>query len=187
MGSDIQKIKAYNLFQAFDVENNGYLEKADLDALAGRLAAGQGRPPGSPLHRELQSKLEAYWNELIKSLDSNLDGRVAREEFLQFSAKLMKNPTGPASQSLHEVSEVIFTMADHDGSGSISEREFGQCMRAYGVAEAAAARAFRLIDCDGDSRITREEWRTFLRDVFQSRALNDASAMVFGPGSRGRA
>lgn len=186
MGSDIQKIEAHNLFLAFDVQNNGYLEKADLDSLASRLIASQGRAPGSPLHLELQSKLHAYWSELVKSLDSNLDGRVAREEFLQFSAQLMKNPTGPASQSLQAVGEVIFTMADQDGSGSIAEREFKQCMRAYGVTDAAAVAAFRLIDSDGNSRITREEWRTFLRDVVHSRALNDASAKVFGPGSRGR-
>lgn len=187
MRSDIQKIKVYNLFQALDVENNGYLERADLDALARRLAEGQGKAQGSPLHAELEGKLRAFWNELVAYLDSNTDGRVSREEFLQFSRRIgNRAPLGAAEQGLQEVNDVIFTMADHDGSGTISEREFVQCMRSYGVSDSAAAAAFRLIDADRNSRITRDEWQGFLRDVFQSQALSDASALVFGPGSRGR-
>ena len=78
----------------------------------------------------------------------------------------------------------LFTMADKDSSGSLSPREFAQCVRAYGVKEATAAAAFWLIDRDKSGRISREEFQTFMRDVFQSRALNDAAALVFGPGSR---
>jgi Ca2+-binding EF-hand superfamily protein len=184
MRSDIQKLKVYNLYQALDVQKNGYVEKADLDALAERLAHSQGRAQGSPQHAELQARLYAYWAQLIKSLDGNRDDRVSQEEFLQFGARLMKNPTSPESQSIEAISDVIFTLADHDGSGTISEREFVQCFRSYGISDAAATTGFRMVDQDGNGRITRAEWLAFMRDVFYSRELNDAAAVVFGPGSR---
>jgi len=184
MRSDIQKLKAYNLYQAFDVEKNGSLDKADLDKLARQITESQGHTPGSPLHTELQDKLTACWNQMVQSLDANKDARVSSDEFLKFADKIMRNPQGPEGQSIYSLSDVIFTMADQDGSGSVSQKEFVQCIRAYGVADAAAATAYRLIDGDKNGRISREEFQRFMRDVFQSSALNDAAALVFGPGSR---
>ena len=69
---------------------------------------------------------------------------------------------------MQEVSDVIFALADQDGSGSIAEREFVQCTRAFGVIDSAGVAAFRMIDKDRSGRITREEWLTFMREVFQS-------------------
>ena len=184
MASDIQKLKAYNLFLAFDVEKNGYLDKADLDKLARQITQNLGREVGSPLHDELQAKLMAYWGQMLESLDHNKDNRVAADEFLKFADKIMKNPGGPEGQSILALSDVIFTMADRDGSGALSTKEFTQCIRAYGVTDTAAASAFWLIDRDKNGRVSREEFHNFLREVFQSRALNDAAALVFGPNSR---
>lgn len=184
MRSDIQKLKAYNLFLAFDVERSGYLDKADLDTLARQITESQGQAAGSPLHRELQAKLVAYWNQMVTSLDHDGDKRISADEFWKFASQIIKNPKGPQEQSILAISDVIFTMADKDGSGSLSPKEFAQCVRAYGVMETAATSAFWLIDRDKNGRISREEFQAFMSDVFQSRALNDASALVFGPGSR---
>ena len=184
MRSDIQKLKAYNLFLAFDVEKSGYLNRADLDKLAQHLSESLGRTTGSPLHTELLAKLQAYWNQMMASLDGNKDNRISADEFLKFADKIMKNPQGPEGKSIQGLSDVIFTMADKDGSGTLSPKEFAQCIRAYGVAERAAESAFWMIDSDKNNRVSREEFHAFMRDVFQSRALNDAAALVFGPGSR---
>ena len=184
MRSDIQKLKAYNLFLAFDVEKNGYLDRADLDRLAGQLTENQGRAVGSPLHTELLARLMTYWNQMVESLDNNKDNRISADEFLKFADKIMKNPQGPEGQSILALCDVIFTMADQDGSGALSLKEFTQCIRAYGGTDTAAASAFWMMDRDKNGRISREEFQIFMRDVFQSRALNDASALAFGPGSR---
>lgn len=184
MRSDIQKLKAYNLFLAFDVEKSGYLDKADLDKLAQQITETMGRTVGSAIYTELQGKLQAYWNQMMAALDTNRDDRVSADEFLKFAAKIMKNPKGPEEASILALGDVIFTMADQDGSGGLSAKEFTLCIRAYGVDEKAAASAFWMIDRDKSGRITREEFQQFMREVFQSSALNDAAALVFGPGSR---
>lgn len=182
--SDIQKLKAFHLFCAFDLDANGYIEKADLDALARRVIENQRRQLNSPLHIDLQNKLAAYWSELVRYIDGNLDGRVSKEEFLQFAAKTASDPAGAPGRSMEAVADVLFTTADRDGTGTISEREFVQWTRACGILDSAAAAGFKLVDSDGSGRITRDEWHRFMRDLFRSSKVNDASAVVFGPGCR---
>jgi small conductance mechanosensitive channel len=181
-GSDIQRIKAYNLYRAFDVDGNRYLERADLDALARRVISHQGRAADSPLHDELRSRLASYWNEMVTLVDTNKDGRISQEEFLHFAAQLSADLSGAAGRCMMAVAELLFTIADQDGDGTIGAKEFGQCFAAYGIAESITAKGFTLIDSDDNGRITREEWQSFMRDVLQSQKLTDAAALIFGPG-----
>ena len=184
--TDIQKIKLHNLYLAFDSDGNGYIEIADVDALARRIVENQGLSTSSALHGELQGKLHAYWNVMVGALDVDKDARVSKEEFLQFAIRVAKDMNGPAGRSIQAVSDVLFSVADRDGKGTISATEFVRCMRSYGILDTVTMSAFELVDADKNGRITREEFLSFMREVFQSRALDDASALVFGPGCRGK-
>lgn len=182
--SDIQRLKAHNLYRAFDIDDNGYIEKRDSEALALRVIENQGRKPGSPIHQELQSRLAAYWSEMVRYLDIDHDGRISREEFLQFTSSLTRDLSGAGGKAVEALAEVLFAIADHDGAGTISEGEFLGWSRAYGILDHAAAAGFRLLDEAGSGRISRESWQRFTRLIFQSKRMNDAAAVVFGPGSR---
>lgn len=184
--TDIQKLKAYNLYLAMDLDDNGYLEQADVEALGQRLLSGQKREADTAVADELRRHLETYWKQLIRLVDYDEDGRVSREEFLQFCAAVSRDFSGPAGESVKALSDVLFTVCDRNGNEALSEGEFVQWARAYGFAESAAITGFNLIDRDRNGRITKDEWQRFLRDVFLSRQLNDAAAVVFGPGSRSR-
>lgn len=182
--SDIQKVKAHNLFRAIDVDGNGFLERADIDALVRRIIENQRRPAGSDLHAALQRSYYAYWADLLRFTDGDKDARVSKEEFLQYSAKLAQTLEG--AESIQAISDTLFTIADHDGRGTISTGEFLQWTRAYGVLDTVAASAFELLDSDKNGRIDHSEWSAFMRDVMQSTSINDAAALVFGPGCRGK-
>lgn len=185
--TDIQKLKAYNLYLAFDVDDNGFLEQADVDALGRRLLESQQREEDSPVSIELRRRLAAYWQQLIAGVDSDRDTRVSREEFLRFCLTVTNDFTGPAGESVQALSDILFTVCDRNENGTLSETEFLQWGRAYGFSDSVAIAGFNLIDRDRNGRITREEWLHFMRDVFLSKKLNDASAVVFGPGCRDRA
>ena len=182
--SDIQKIKAHNLYLALDVDDNGYVEPADLDALALRLIDGQRRERDSAVHTELLTTLKGFWKELVRSVDRNEDGRISREEFLQFCHTVSRDLSGPAGDSVRALSNVLFTVCDRNQTGTLSEAEFLQFARAYGLSDAVADAGFRLIDRDRNGSLTKEEWLRFLHDVFVSQKLHDAAAVVFGPGCR---
>ncbi len=182
--TDIQKIKAYHLYLALDVDDNGYLEQADLEALGRRLIENQKREPNSPIHVELRTELGAYWKALQEFVDRNQDGRISKEEYIQFCASLAADLKGPAGVTVQSLSNVLFMVCDRNHTGTLSEHEFVQFARAYGLSDAAAVAGFKLIDHDRNGSITKEEWLRFMRDVFLSRKLNDAAAVVFGPGCR---
>ncbi len=182
--SDIQKIKAHNLYLSLDVDDNGYVEQADLDALALRLIDSQRRERNSVIHTELLTSLKGFWNELVRSIDRNADGRISREEFLQFCQSVARDLSGSAGNSIRSLSNVLFIVCDRNQTGTLSEAEFLQFARAYGLADAVAVAGFALIDRDRNGSITKEEWLRFLQDVFVSQKHSDAAAVVFGPGCR---
>lgn len=182
--SDIQKIKAHNLYLALDVDDSGFIEPSDLDALVARVFDLLRRPHGSTQALDLRKSLDGLWNELRRFVDRNDDGRVSREEFLQFCASVAK-PSGTASdRSITALANMLFAVYDRNGTGTLSEAEFLLFARAYGLSDVVAAAGFQLIDRDRNGSITKEEWLRFLNDVFVSQKLGDAAAVVFGPGCR---
>ena len=184
--TDIQKVKLHNLYRAFDIDGNGYIDLSDVDALARRIVENQGLTTSSALHADLQRKLHAYWTVMVSALDVDSDARVSKEEFLQFAIRVAKDMNGAAGRSIQGVSDMLFTVADRDGKGTLSATEFVRCMRSYGILDTVTMAAFELVDADKNGHITREEFLAFMREVFQSQSLSDASAMVFGPGCRGK-
>lgn len=182
--TDIQKIKAYNLYLALDVDHNGYLEISDIDAFAQRLTTTMEKEPDASLRVRLHATLHAYWREITQFVDRNADGRISREEFLSFCSAMADDLSGPAGDAVNAMANIIFTVYDQNRSATLSEREFLQFTRAHGLLDSVSSAGFRLIDRDQSGHISKEEWLRFLRDVFVSRKLNDASAVVFGPGCR---
>ena len=182
--SDIQRIKAHNLYLALDVDENGYIEQADVNALGLRLLASQRREIGSAVHTRLQEGLNAYWREIVRLVDTDQDGRISREEFLQFCLALPRDLSGPAGESVRAMADALFTVCDRKEAGTLAEDDFVRLGRAYGLSDLVALTGFKLIDRNGNDRISKEEWQRFMRDVFLSQKLNDAAAVVFAPGCR---
>lgn len=83
--------------------------------------------------------------------------------------------------------DALFTVCEHHEAGTLAEDDFVRLGRAYGLSDLVALTGFKLIDRNGNGRISKEEWQRFMRDVFLSQKLNDAAAVVFGPGCRDQA
>jgi Ca2+-binding EF-hand superfamily protein len=119
-----------------------------------------------------------------KMVDYDRDGRISREEFLQFCETALADKSSPASQTVESLSAALFAIYDQNDTGTLSEAEFLLFARACGLVDAVATAGFNLIDRDRNGRIAKDEWQRFLRGVFLSRKMNDAAAVVFGPGCR---
>ncbi|MFT7836137.1 lipase family protein [Saccharothrix sp. BKS2] len=73
-------------FDPLDVDGDGCLTRDDFDVFALRLAQGAGEPPGSPRARAIRHDYRALWHRLAERADTDVDGRVSREEFQRLLA-----------------------------------------------------------------------------------------------------
>jgi len=98
---------------------------------------------------------------MISLLDSNDDGDISKEEFIQwYSDQLQKNELDP-----HEIAHSMFGMFDSDGSGSISIAEFKAALDAFdvGLSTDDVAELVKELDEDRNGFIDEEEFAHLLK------------------------
>lgn len=93
---------------------------------------GEGRPGGPPSGGDLQARFD----DAFKKMDANGDGKVSKEEFLEFSKR---------------EAEDRFSKIDTTGSGSISKEQISEAMRRMRGGDAGQRRpeGFRRPEGDG--------------------------------------
>lgn len=97
-------------FARIDVNNDGVLDKAEIEAALGERRGGRGGPRGERVGRGA---------ERLQAMDANRDGKVTREEFL---ARLTAR----------------FAEADLDGDGRLTDADLPPMMRGRGAIERMA-------------------------------------------------
>jgi HipA-like protein len=93
---------------------------------------------------------------LIRQADSNNDGMVTRDEFLTRRAQ-------------------AFPDLDGDGSGSLTANEFEAAVA--GRAQRFSAKAFGMVDINGDGVISRSEWEQNPPRAFDRLDRNEDGAL----------
>jgi calcium-dependent protein kinase len=99
-------------------------------------------------HKDTKSITKAF-----KAFDKNMDGRVSKEELFRYYVKTM-----PENEAKKVVDE-IFSVADINKSGFLEYSEFieSSMAREKLVSKKNLEAAFRMIDCDGNGKISRAE------------------------------
>jgi len=181
--------KLADLFAAFDINGDGFIQKSELKAVGDA--------------RTAQGHSSRHWTDakndgLIKEIDANQDGVISKEEFLdEFYEKLPFDPQQfirscaemlVAAQSLHEPVpsqasrrqqlQSLFQEMDLDNSGNIDAAELGevaQMRRALhqkcGDKPWTAAlnnRLMEVIDSDEDGQINKFEFIDHYLRLFEA-------------------
>lgn len=154
MLSDLQQRKISRLFDTFDADGNGYLEEADTERVAKRLAAARGWAEDSPAYAALR-QLYQYGVDATKEFQ-NEEGHIDRESYIQFHEKMLNTP-GAYDATVRQLADFIFNVLDGDGDGKITEDEVRVFYSAYSIDESLAPEAFRKMDMDGDGHISKSE------------------------------
>ncbi|MBW4719848.1 EF-hand domain-containing protein [Saccharothrix obliqua] len=148
MASDLQKRKSAIVFRAMDANDDGYLERADFEALTERWA-GIRDGDGTRL-RELVMN---WWDTLRSASDENRDDRVTFDELLSVVDNL-----GTMLDLVVATAESMFEAVDEDGDGEISAPEYGRLIRAWTGADTPTDAVFARLDLDGDGHISKGEF-----------------------------
>ncbi|WP_411103102.1 EF-hand domain-containing protein [Streptomyces sp. cmx-4-9] len=175
MAGTFKQRKIRGMFAAFDVDGDGYLQRDDFEALAGRW----GRLPGVEAGSELQARVDAvslgWWETLLAAADADNDGKVDIDEFFSVVDRL---PSMRAAVTA--TADTLFDAVDQNGDGRISRTEHRRLIEAWHGLEVDTDEVFALLDLDGDGHLSRSEFATLWTQFWLSDDPADPGNHVCG-------
>jgi len=165
MLSELQKRKLTVLFHHQDMDNDGYLARADYDQFAKRFCEIQNYSPGSPQCEATYTQTMAAWEHVQQVADKDKDGRVSLEEFLE-SYDVTLGDEKLYNQLVTEYVKSMLALWDRDGDGRLSGVEYAAFIGCGGVGEEAAREAFRRLDRDGNGYLSIDELMQNVKEFY---------------------
>ncbi len=167
MLSALQARKLEHMFTLFDADHDGELTRADYADLTERLANVYAVQAGTAKHTEFTTGLMAQWEFVQHLADANKDQRVTLAEYQSGWDGLLSNPAS-FEALVGSYADTAIALADQDGDGRLTEQEFIDNLRGWGIDADDAAASFRRLDRDSDGLLTREELVQATDEFFNS-------------------
>lgn len=180
MLTDFQKRKLTVLFHHHDMDDDGFLGKADYERFAKRFCEIQGYVPGSAEHEAAYAHNMAAWEQVQQVADKDRDGRVSLEEYLE-SWDITLGDEKLYDQLVTGYAQSLLALWDRDGDGRLSGVEYAAFLDCYGVGEKSAREAFRHLDPDGRGYLTLETLTGRYDEFLLSDDPDAPGSWVFGP------
>ncbi|CCH33829.1 EF-hand domain-containing protein [Actinosynnema sp. NPDC047251] len=171
MASDLQKRKGSIVFRAMDADDDGFLERADFEALTDRWVAIRG-DSGEARLREL---MMGWWETLLAASDQDRDEKVTFDELLSVIDNL-----GTMLDLVVATAESMFEAVDEDGDGEISAEEYSWMIRAWTGAETSTGDVFARLDVNGDGHISKGEFARHWVEFWAGDDEDAPGTYVFG-------
>jgi Ca2+-binding EF-hand superfamily protein len=161
--AEVYRERFERLFNAYDCDRDGFLTRENFLDHAHKLAAIRGVAADSPALGQLVAFLEEWWGQLSDAADDNGDGRVSRDEFQAWAARVavaMKQAmSGGSAWPFNDYVARLYDMIDADGDGKITLKEYEEWCTALGIAgEMDVEGAFLGFDKNLDGFLSREEF-----------------------------
>jgi len=163
MLTELQNRKFTKQFRQLDADGGGTLKWNDFESLLERLCDARGWSADSPRIAQARSCYQSLWKMLEKHGDSNRDGEVSLEEWLDFHRVALCDSQvllqiNPAYEELVvSMTRFIQETLDDDGDGRVTVGEYGEFCEAYGIGKEHAESCFAGLDRNGDGVLTRAE------------------------------
>ena len=202
MLAELMTKKLTKHFQFQDLNDDGFVEKADWEQCARNLAALQKWDSESAKYKSIIDKHLGIWATTWQPADSDGDGKVSLDEYLELANQLdsgtkqpnneedeIKDDEGREDEGLKksyldkllELFGAIFDIIDHDNDGNIDLDNYKNYFKAWGVDESHAKDAFTSMDLNGDGIIKRMSFIQFGSNFFLSNMEGDFGNLLFGP------
>jgi Ca2+-binding EF-hand superfamily protein len=149
MVSEVSAEKHRQEFDILDVDHDGYLEEADIEEIATRLATGAAA-------HDVELVRDAYlkfWNSLAFMLRISPDDRITRDQYIEGIDEIVKSSPDGFDHAIAQIPRAILALYDHDHDGRLSAKEFLAMQAALGVSPEHSQIALLALDRDADGFI----------------------------------
>eukprot|EP00977_Amphora_coffeiformis_P006109 scaffold1323_cov160-Amphora_coffeaeformis.AAC.14 len=147
--TELEEYEFGHSFDCFDADNSGYITKEEFRDILTRLGAGMD---------------DEHFERIVSALDRNGDGKVTREEFIQWYKFVASKEHVP----LREQAEDLFEMLDADGSGEVTLGEFKDNLETLdmGFTLDDIGSILNQVDRDRSGSVSLEEFELFVEKYF---------------------
>lgn len=180
MLSELRKKKFTNGFRVMDTQQKGYLERADFEGLARRLAEVRGVRLSSEEGEMLVARYVFIWEGVKKIADTDRNNRVDLEEWLVYHEQLLSKRES-FEDLIENLASFLFDLLDLNGDGKITIEEHKLFLQAHQIAPGLAEEIFPKLDQNRDGHLSRDEVLSAVQDFYYSDDSNAAGNLLFGP------
>ncbi|MEU6895572.1 EF-hand domain-containing protein [Streptomyces sp. NPDC046557] len=154
--SDYQE-KIADRFRTFDQDGDGAVTVADFEGLAQSILREYGLAPTTPKGKALISAARKLGQDLVEMADSDGDGEVNQEEFVNAAATRLRNKPEGLTKLVRPWATAVIAVADDDGDGQVTVNEWARMLRAMRATPERAQTKAEAIDTDGDGTVSVDE------------------------------
>jgi Ca2+-binding EF-hand superfamily protein len=175
MASEFQRRKTAVVFNAMDVDSDGFLTRADFAALAARWTGNRGMAPGSTEAYRLSAIMMGWWEALREASNGDRDDGVTLDEVLVVVDHLATD-TAPVTTT----ADAMFEAIDENGDGRISSAEYRTLIETWNGTATDTDPVFALLDGDGDGQVSRAEFVALWTEFWAGDNPDAPGTWVFG-------
>jgi Ca2+-binding EF-hand superfamily protein len=182
MPSEFVTRKLKKGFERLDTSGDGVLDRADFVGAGERCARAFDLDPASPVAARMIEAWETTWNDMIKPMDTDGDGRVTFEEFNAALGDRMNAEPRGYERFIEPTLDLILDISDRDHDGWLTLEDFRLTYRAMlGLSDDVIEYAFTHLDTDHDDRVTRTEIQQATKEYWGGTDENALGNVFLGP------
>lgn len=175
MASEFQRRKVAPVFDAMDVDGDGFLERSDFEALTARWTENRGHPPGSEGHDRLTRTMMSWWETLLAASDHDRDDKVTLDEALA-----VVDRSGTMLDTVTKTAAAMFEAIDENTDGWISAEEYRQLIDIWTGRATNIDEIFARLDLDGDGQLSNREFIELWTQFWLGDDPGEPGSWVFG-------
>lgn len=169
MASEFQRRKIAGVFDAMDVDRDGFLEQEDFTALTDRWLATRAQPG------RVTTLMMGWWDVLLAASDLNRDNKVTLDEVLLVVDRL------PAMiEAVTATADTMFEAIDENSDGRIDAAEYRRLIETWNGRRTNTDAIFGKLDLDGDGFISHREFTELWTEFWVGDDPESPGALVFG-------
>ena len=179
MLTELQTRKWKRLFDVYDADGNGVVEKRDFETIFQNFAVARNLTPGSDRYEEFYAKFMEDWEHLRKDVDKNNNGQIELDEWLQHGDNRINSPE--MEQTNIDLVNQTLELLDLDGNGIITLYEYTIALQSWRVSADLAEEIFCKLDLNDDGVIDKAEFVELVRQFNMSDDPDAPGNFLFGP------